>query len=69
MQAKVKRAKDLPVITRISTVGYDREFPSEQQEFVLDVSELAIVLHDGNMEFIEYIDSPDDVKEIIVKQP
>ena len=56
MQVKVKRAKDLPAVTHISTVGYTRAFPSDQQEFILDSSELAIVLHDGNMEFVEYID-------------
>jgi hypothetical protein len=43
MQVRVKRAKDLPVITKITTSGYDKEFPAEQQEFILDQDELAIV--------------------------
>jgi hypothetical protein len=55
-KVKVRRAKDLPVITRIANSAYAREFPAEEQEFILEENELAFVLHDGNMEFVERIE-------------
>lgn len=71
MKVRVRRAKDLPVVTRISTTGYEREFPPEEQEFVLDMNELPYVLHDGNMEFVQYIDEEGDEKDekLVIKQP
>jgi hypothetical protein len=70
MKVRVRRAPDLPVVTRILRSGYEKNFPPEEKEFILDISELPHVLHDGNMEFLQYIDeADDDVREIIVKQP
>lgn len=60
MKVKVRRAKDLPVVTRIMVPGLEREFPEDEQEFTLDVNELPFVLHDGNMEFVAYIEEEGD---------
>jgi len=68
MKVRVRRAPDLPVVTHISRAGYSKDFPVEEKEFILDMEELPHVLHDGNMEFVQYIDEPGD-DNIVVKQP
>lgn len=72
-QIKVRRAKDLPRVTRIATSAYTREFPENEDEFIITEQELPYIMHDGNMEFVERIEDAEPPAETPItkdiKQP